>query len=73
MASAYGRSGEFADGSFGAAKPAEALCDWMAASGRSRRAAWGRNDSSASGRYPEANLERQLSGDESEEPSVATR
>ena len=35
--------------------------------------AWGRDDSSASGSFQEANLQRRLSGDESEEVSVATR
>ena len=38
-----------------------------------RASAEGRNDSSTSGRFPEANLQRRLSGDESEEPSVAAR
>ena len=36
-------------------------------------AAVGRNDSLATGSYREANLQRQLSGDEPEASSVATR
>ena len=59
-------------------RPASALNDHSArrpaSRPRKRRASLlGRNDSLATGSYREANLQRQLSGDEPEASSVATR